>query len=99
MVTWATVGARNPLRAVGSAIGATLGRAARSANRTVLITFARFVLLVAGLGLAIAAAAILAGLGWSLVAGAVACWVFEWIISDAGGPASPSSSPASGSRS
>lgn len=48
--------------------------------------FARFVLIVASLAAGVGGVFVLAGLGWALLAGAVAGLILEWIIKDAGPP-------------
>jgi hypothetical protein len=88
MVSWsATRGAlprRSALGKLASAIGtavrkAYLGRAVLAAGMRLLT---RFMLILAGLGLAIATAAVLWGLAGGLLVGAVSCFVLEWIVKD-----------------
>src|SRR5690242_18916835 len=78
--------AAGPVTALAAGLGRLAGQA--YANRrnllSILRTFVRFSLLLAGLILGVGAAWILAGRGWGILAAAVACWVLEWIIRDGG---------------
>lgn len=89
MTTWpfapAGVRAAGPRSALGR-VTTWLGRLSRAAILSGLRLFVRFVLIVASLAAAVAGVFVLAGLGWSLLAGAVAGLILEWIIRD--GPAS-----------
>lgn len=90
MVSWSFAGRRSAL----AIIAGVLGSAARGAGRSLassraailpaLRLAARMVLVLAAAGLAVAGVAVLAGLGWSLLTGALACLFLEWIVKDAG---------------
>ncbi len=90
MVSWSLAGRRSALSVLASKVGAAARRVQPAAVLPALRLFARFVLTLAGLGLAVAAVAILAGIGWALLASAGACFILEWVIKDG--------SPSSGDR-
>lgn len=85
MVSWSFVGRRSVLASVGALLagaGRNLARS-RAAILPVLRLAARMSLTLAAAGLAVAGVFVLAGLGWSLLAGAVAALFLEWVIKDA----------------
>lgn len=84
MVSWSLAGRRSGAEAVAARLARVGRRAylARGVALSALRLIFRFVLLLAGLALGVAAVAILAGVGWALLAGGVACWILESIIKD-----------------
>ncbi len=91
MASWSLAGSRSLLSVLASKAGTAAQRVQPAAILPALRLFARFVLTLAGLGLAVAAVAILAGIGWALLASAGACFILEWVIKDG--------APSSGDRS
>lgn len=92
MASWTSAGARVARRADAPSAFATLGALATRLGRAGRVVYCerrtvvaalrvllRFILVLAGLGLATAAAWRL-GTGWGLLAAGVSCWVLEAIL-------------------